>query len=340
MIKNEIEVLWNDKKMTLSDFSKFVNLPYNVVYKRYNRGWTLFEIANRKLNDRIHNMTGTRLFRIYTNMCTRCYNSNATHYKNYGGRGIKVCDEWLTDKVLFFEWAKSNGYNETLTLDRIDVNGNYEPSNCRWVMPKIQMQNTHNTIQVTIKGETKCLKEWAKIYNINYGTLTNRLFRSGWDLYDALTTPVNTKNTNLYSKREKTYEDRLRKFLAKNHIYTLGIAKQNKKGKYTIGYHQKVFNGGYMCTKGIPDLAITIHGIDIRIECKATNGLLSIHQKRILSQILESGGYGFVMYPENYNDIIEFLTAIIYKDTQKIQAMYNVLLLQTLDKINGKTRSN
>lgn len=82
-----------------------------------------------------------RLRSIYSSMKQRCYNQNTENYKYYGGRGVKVCDEWLNSSQAFYDWARSNGYDETLTLDRIDNNGNYEPGNCRWVSMKEQVSN-------------------------------------------------------------------------------------------------------------------------------------------------------------------------------------------------------
>ena len=93
-----------------------------------------------------HGMSNTRLYTIWALMKYRCYNPSRKEYHNYGGRGIKVCDEWLHDSLSFFEWSYKNGYIEGagLTLDRIDVNGNYEPSNCRWVSRKTQCNNKRN----------------------------------------------------------------------------------------------------------------------------------------------------------------------------------------------------
>jgi len=87
-----------------------------------------------------HGMHGTRLYRIWRGLFKRCHNRNATDYSNYGGRGIKVCDEWLDFKV-FYGWAMRNGYREDLTIERIDVNGNYEPNNCCWITKSEQSLN-------------------------------------------------------------------------------------------------------------------------------------------------------------------------------------------------------
>ena len=138
----------------------------------------------------------TRLYRIYYGMKARCYNPNNSQYKNYGARGINICKEWLSDYISFKTWAISNGYRDDLTIDRIDVNGNYEPSNCRWVTHYIQSNNTRRNHKVTIFNETHTLKEWADKYNISEKTVRDRLLR-GWSYERAFTTPVNTK----YRKR-------------------------------------------------------------------------------------------------------------------------------------------
>lgn len=111
----------------------------------------------RKINNgkRTHGMTRTRLGSIYIGMKQRCFNPKTEHYSCYGGRGITICDEWLgkDGACAFFEWAKSNGYKEGLTIDRINVNGNYEPSNCRWVDMHVQALNRRQAkSQLGIKG--------------------------------------------------------------------------------------------------------------------------------------------------------------------------------------------
>lgn len=88
-----------------------------------------------------HGQSKTRLGRIFNNMCTRCYNEKAINYTDYGGKGIIVCDEWKNNPSAFYEWSLANGYDESLTIDRINNNENYEPSNCRWVTMTVQNRN-------------------------------------------------------------------------------------------------------------------------------------------------------------------------------------------------------
>lgn len=122
-----------------------------------------------------HGKTGTRLFRIWSNMRTRCTNKNVKAYKDYGGRGITVCDEWQNEFQAFYDWAMANGYSDELTIDRIEVNGNYEPSNCRWITMKEQLNNKTDNCYITLNDETHTLAEWSKITGINRATLKSRL---------------------------------------------------------------------------------------------------------------------------------------------------------------------
>ena len=94
-------------------------------------------------------------------MKQRCYNKNDMHYNEYGSRGIVVCDEWKHDFMNFYNWAIENGYKENLTIDRIDVNGNYEPSNCKWSTTKQQNCNKRNNIYLTYKGKTQTIAQWC-----------------------------------------------------------------------------------------------------------------------------------------------------------------------------------
>lgn len=107
-------------------------------------------------------------------MKERCENEKNQSYKNYGARGIKVCQEWLIDFMNFYNWAINNGYKSNLTLDRIDVNGNYNPKNCRWANSKEQANNKRNTRKITIYGETKTAYEFEKQYQIKALLLLRR----------------------------------------------------------------------------------------------------------------------------------------------------------------------
>lgn len=134
----------------------------------------------------------TCLYRIWVNMKNRCYNSKTEMFKYYGGRGITICDEWRNDFTAFYNWSIINGYSDDLTIDRIDVNGNYEPSNCRWVSVAEQNVNRRNNHYITLNGITKSLSEWCRYYSINYQTVQDRL-RRGWNYSDALQKPIETK---------------------------------------------------------------------------------------------------------------------------------------------------
>ena len=106
-------------------------------------------------------------------MKNRCGNTADPNYKYYGGRGITVCEEWH-NFMPFYEWAMSHGYSEELTIDRKDVNGNYEPSNCRWATKKEQSNNKRTNVFITYNNQTHTLKEWSEITGIKYNTLHSR----------------------------------------------------------------------------------------------------------------------------------------------------------------------
>ena len=121
-----------------------------------------------------HGLSKTRIYQIWADMKDRCYNLKSASYKDYGGRGIKVCEVWIKDFVCFYNWAIENGYNDTLSIDRVNVNGNYEPDNCRWATYKEQANNKRNTRMITIYGETKTAYEFEKQYGIKAHLLVDR----------------------------------------------------------------------------------------------------------------------------------------------------------------------
>lgn len=132
-----------------------------------------------------------RLYSIWHNMKSRCYYRKSEKYKDYGGRGIIVCDEWRNNFQAFYDWAMSHGYADDLTIDRKDVNGNYEPSNCRWVTQKEQHNNTRKNHYITYNGETKTAAEWARQYGIHRCVLNNRI-RRGWNFEKAISVKCET----------------------------------------------------------------------------------------------------------------------------------------------------
>lgn len=121
----------------------------------------------------LHHESHTRLHRIWYSMRDRCNREKHSAYSNYGGRGIKVCKEW-DEYEAFRDWALTNGYSDSLTLDRIDVNGNYEPSNCRWATMKEQCANKRRNHFVTVNGEKMILTECSNRYGIPKSTLRAR----------------------------------------------------------------------------------------------------------------------------------------------------------------------
>lgn len=106
-----------------------------------------------------------RIYNIWRDMRDRCKNPNNVGFELYGARGISVCQEW-EDFQSFWEWAKRTGYSDSLTLDRVDSNGGYNPDNCRWITNSEQQRNKRNNVFVTVNGETKCLAEWARVIGI------------------------------------------------------------------------------------------------------------------------------------------------------------------------------
>lgn len=134
-------------------------------------------------------LSNSRIGRIYHGMIQRCYNNKDLNYKNYGGRGIVLCKEWLNNFMNFYVWAKENGYKENLTIDRIDSNGNYCPENCRWVDMKTQQNNRRNNRLLTFEGKTKTITQWAKEYKMSYRNLFYRL-KNGYSLEKALKKPL------------------------------------------------------------------------------------------------------------------------------------------------------
>ena len=137
-----------------------------------------------------HGMYKTKEFSKWGNMKDRCYNVNNPRYKNYGNRGIIVCERW---KDSFKNFISDMGECNGLTLDRINVNGNYEPSNCRWATPKTQSRNRTNNTYFSYLGKTMCMSEWCEKIKMPMSTFNNRLIR-GWSINKIIETPIVSKH--------------------------------------------------------------------------------------------------------------------------------------------------
>lgn len=144
-------------------------------------------------NNRKHNSSHSRLYNIWRGMKQRCYDKHRPEYYNYGGRGIKICAEWKDSFETFQQWALTNGYNETLTLERIDTNKDYNPNNCCWTTMKRQQRNRRNNLLITYNNVTKTLSEWAEDLGFSTSMLWRRINISGLSIEEALTIPKHKK---------------------------------------------------------------------------------------------------------------------------------------------------
>lgn len=160
-----------------------------------------------------HGKSKQRLYKIWSSMKTRCYDTNSDFYKYYGGRGIRICDEWMGSDGFqhFWDWAYANGYDENAkkgqcTIDRIDVNGNYEPSNCRWTTNLQQANNKRTNHFVTIGNEKRTISEWSRISGISKGVIRQRL-QNGWSAEKAVFHKLmrNRRKTNESNEHTRAY---------------------------------------------------------------------------------------------------------------------------------------
>lgn len=138
-----------------------------------------------------HGQANTRLYQVWHKMKQRCDNPNVKQYKNYGGRGISYCAEWGEFSV-FYEWAKTK-YKPGLTIERVDVDKNYSPDNCRFATNTEQQNNRRNNHFITYKGQKKTIAEWSIISGIDRRTIASRIDTRGWDPIKAITTPIDKR---------------------------------------------------------------------------------------------------------------------------------------------------
>lgn len=172
--------------------NKYVPTDYLTSGDTRSCGCLFKEISRRPKNVRHGDATRSgkyaRLYKTWISMKRRCDDPSDSNYKNYGGRGILVCDEWDTYEN-FRDWALSNGYDDSLTIDRIDVNGDYEPNNCRWADAVTQSNNRRSNHRLEYNGETHTIKEWSRITGLSDDTIGHRI-KYGWTIEDTLTKAV------------------------------------------------------------------------------------------------------------------------------------------------------
>lgn len=157
--------------------------------------YKLEQIRSCETKHHTHRLTNTRLYRIWRGMKKRCFDKNNKDYYNYGGRGISVCNEWKNDFYCFYQWSMNNGYSEELTIDRINANGNYEPTNCRWVTTYVQNRNKNFNVLLTYNGKSQIMSDWSKETGISCGVISRRL-KTGWTIEEALTIKPLVGRTN------------------------------------------------------------------------------------------------------------------------------------------------
>lgn len=164
-------------------------------------------------------MGNSRLNAIYLGMKYRCCNLNDKRYKNYGSKGISVCEEWLNSErekntpnstkgwISFKNWAMSNGYSDKLTLDRIDNSKGYSPQNCRWVDMKVQQNNRSNNHLITYNGKTQTLAQWCDELNLNRQSMTSRIVTMRWSVERAFSEGIRKSKLISFNGKEQTLAD-------------------------------------------------------------------------------------------------------------------------------------
>lgn len=178
-------VLWNCK----CDCGNTVVVDTHSLMTNNTKSCGCKKYGNRETHGEAKSGHQTRLYRIWSGMKNRCNNESHIGYAHYGAKGIKVCDKWR-DYNEFKKWAFANGYDDKLTIDRIDNQKGYSPENCRWVTNKIQSNNTTRNHYVTVGNETLTISQWADRYNIPCRTIAARLNQLGWSPKEAVMTPI------------------------------------------------------------------------------------------------------------------------------------------------------
>lgn len=190
MLYNEFETL---KFNSEEEACEFLGVKKSAVSKCFKEGCKCkgYKIEKLGTKSQSHGETRTKLYNVWQSMHARCKCKSHPSYKNYGGRGIYVCDDWK-EYLKFKEWALSHGYEDGLSLDRIDNDSPYCPENCRFVTMKQQANNRRTNILFELNNVVHTLTEWSDIAGIKYDTLYRRIKR-GWSFEDAINKPVSKR---------------------------------------------------------------------------------------------------------------------------------------------------
>lgn len=148
-----------------------------------------------------HGESRTRLYKIWFDMKRRCSEKYKDYFPEYHRKGIKVCKEWQTYEP-FRDWALSHGYQDNLTIDRRDNDGNYEPNNCKWVDVKAQSNNRSSCIYITYNNKTQTMMQWCEELNLDYYLIHNRIHKLNWTFEKAISTPLMAQKRNKLVRRK------------------------------------------------------------------------------------------------------------------------------------------
>jgi hypothetical protein len=156
----------------------------DIIFTPWHNGSTV--TCGCRMKHRKHGCCKTRIYQEHKRMKDRCNATTGMHYKNYGARGIKMCKEWQDDFLNFYNWAMANGYRDDLSIERIDVNGDYCPENCTWIPTSEQGENKTTSVKITYNEETHTVGKWAKIFGIPDHKLRDRLTKRKMTFEEAL----------------------------------------------------------------------------------------------------------------------------------------------------------
>lgn len=181
---NRRKAVWKCK----CDCGKYVEIPSERLLQKFTKSCGCLHSESSKQNVKkatekklkYHTEAEKIIYHTFSQMKRRCYKSKCKAYKNYGARGIKIYDKWLKEPKLFYEWSIDNGWEKGLSIDRINVNRDYKPNNCRWVSNLVQQNNKRNNRYLEYKGQIHTTAEWSRILNIPKGTIADRL-KKGWE---------------------------------------------------------------------------------------------------------------------------------------------------------------